>query len=304
MDLNCFDSKFLSDLELIISNEQIDQFTLLKSVIEIVFCLVKQLSLIPSLFSNIKHELDQNMNQIIKCIQDETKILKENQENIQSQTSQVHFHYTNIKNEIDQNMNKTLQYFQEEIETLKTNQQLIKEQINDNRNLIKFPHLLEKPKDYESDIFKACEEGKLSSVQWLIEIEKVDKNKIKNNGLYLIFGRNDSPIHIASKHGHLPIVQYLIEKQNVDINIRGKYFWPPLTCACKWGHLPVVEYLVSKGADVNIKDWSPLHVAAHNGHTDIVKYLISKGANINAKIANGKTPYDVAANDEIRNILK
>ena len=40
-----------------------------------------------------------------------------------------------------------------------------------------FLPIKEKPKDYEKDIFKACEEGKLTSVQWLIEQENVDKYK-------------------------------------------------------------------------------------------------------------------------------
>ena len=40
-----------------------------------------------------------------------------------------------------------------------------------------FEQIEEKPKDYEPNIFKACKEGKLTSVQWLIEKENVDKNK-------------------------------------------------------------------------------------------------------------------------------
>ena len=41
---------------------------------------------------------------------------------------------------------------------------------------LQYPLILEKPKDYESDIFKACEKGKLSSVRYLIENEGVNKN--------------------------------------------------------------------------------------------------------------------------------
>ena len=36
----------------------------------------------------------------------------------------------------------------------------------------------------------------------------------------------------------------------------------------------------------------------------IVKFLISKGANKNAQDNNGKTPFDVAETDVVRNILK
>ena len=68
-----------------------------------------------------------------------------------------------------------------------------------------FIPIKEKPKDFEPDIFKACKEGKLKSVQWLIEKEKINKNQKDEKG--------NTPIHIACTRGHLPIVQYLIEKQ-------------------------------------------------------------------------------------------
>ena len=84
----------------------------------------------------------------------------------------------------------------------------------------------------------------------------------------------DYVIHSASIGGLLPIIQYLIEEQNVDIDIKGYH------------------------------EQTPLHYASYWNKTDIVKYLVSKGANKNAKAKNGRTPYDMAKNDEIRNILK
>ena len=181
--------------------------------------------------------------------------------------------------------------------------------------------ITKKPKDFESDIFEACKEGKLSSVQWLIEKEIVDKNKrveedYFNNDLY----KDDTPIHIASMKGHLPIVQYLIEKYDVDINIKGCKRKTPLHYACQEGHLQIIEYLISKGADVYAKDQfgnyviyysylkgyfsiikyliekrhienevknyysqTPLHCACYFGDLQIVEYLISKGADLYAK---------------------
>ena len=37
--------------------------------------------------------------------------------------------------------------------------------------------------------------------------------------------------------------------------------------------------------------------------TNAIEYLVSKGANKNAKNNRGKTPYDIAENDEIRKML-
>ena len=264
-----------------------------------------------------------------------------------------------------------------------------------------------KPEDFESDIFKACKEGKLLSVQWLIEKENIDKYiRVEKRDYKFDLYEDDTPIHIASKYGHLPLVQYLIEKQNVDKDIKGYYEKTPLHYACEKGHLPIADYLISKGAYINTKDkfgsyvihsaskggllpivqyliekqnidkdikgfmnktplicscsnslpiveyliskganieaknanmWTPLfiamnyrqieiltylvskganinakdkygktslHYASYWGYPDIVKYLVSQGANKNIKDNDGKTPYDLAKNDEIKNIIK
>ena len=175
---------------------------------------------------------------------------------------------------------------------------------------IKFVPITEKPNDYEPNIFKACKEDKLSSVQWLIEKENEDKNKkvqeyVKELEIY----RGDAPIHIASQNGHLKIVQYLIGRQNVDPDIKGNLEKTPLHYACIGGFLPIVEYLILKGANIEAKnknDYSmtALHFASFIGQSDIVKYLISKGADKNAKTKTGQTPSDLAKNEEIRNMLK
>ena len=102
------------------------------------------------------------------------------------------------------------------------------------------------PKDFEPDIFKACEEGKLTSAKWLIEKENEDKNKKDDD--------ENTPIHIVSQNGHLSIVQYFIEKQNVDKDIKGCEEKTPLHYACEEGHLQIVEYFISKCANIEAKD--------------------------------------------------
>ena len=169
----------------------------------------------------------------------------------------------------------------------------------ESKTKIDFQHITEKPKDFESDIFKACKEGKLASVQWLIEKENIDKN-IRDKF-------HNTPIHIASLNGHLQIVQYLIDVQNVDKEIKGFHERTPLHHACKNGKFPIVEYLISKGANVEESEengWTPLHFVSCYGKIDIIKYLISKGANKNAKNKSGKTPYDYCHDLEIKNLLK
>ena len=261
MEFSSIENQFISDLELLANNECIDQTIILKSIVKLLFCAIKQISNLPFHFKNIQKEISENINQEFQIIHNDMKIINE---------------------KIEQNQNEVK---------------------NINKNLFK-------PKDLEPDIFKACKEGKLTSVEWLIEKENVDKNiKVDKSDYKNSIWKDDTPIHIASKNGHFPIVQYLIENQNVDIEIKGYDEWTPLHNACWRGHLPIVEYLISKGANIEAKDtkkngWTPLFFASRYGKTDIVKYLVSKGANKNARDEDGRTPYDYADKYGIRNILK
>ena len=71
--------------------------------------------------------------------------------------------------------------------------------------------------------------------------------------------------------------------------------------------MTIKQYLISKGANIEAKDkdgLTSLHFASISGHLPIVECLISKGENIELKDKDGWTPYDLAKNNEIRNILK
>ena len=197
-----------------------------------------------------------------------------------------------------------------------------------------------KPDDFEPNIFLAAASGKLSSLQYLIEQEKVDidqttpikyqKENIPRESTILHvaaqFGhfkivqyliekganievQNEfhySPLHFACLKGSLSIVQYLIEK-GANIEAKGEDQRTPLHSACCSGHLPVIQYLIEKGANIEAKDymqWTPLHTASISEKTDVVRYLVSKGANINTTDRDGKTPLDYDPIDEIRKYLK
>ena len=107
----------------------------------------------------------------------------------------------------------------------------------DRHNLYYVPLIKSKPLDFERNIHKACEEGKLSSVQYLIEHEHIDKN-LRNEEGYC-------PIHIACWKGHLPIVRYLIEIQNVNKEENDNNRSTPLMFAVS-NSLEVVQYLIEK----------------------------------------------------------
>ena len=187
----------------------------------------------------------------------------------------------------------------------------------------KYIPVTERPENYEPDIFKATKEGKLSSVQYLIEQKGVNQLIRNKDGWTLLhnacfYGHlsivkylieehcvdeeakdNDglTPLHIACRNGFLPIVKYLCET-GVDKNVRFLNGSTPLHFACQKGHLSIVEYLCEAGADkesTNNDGWAPLHWACDEGHLDVVKYLIEKqNVNKEVKFVNGSTPLDFA----------
>ena len=88
-----------------------------------------------------------------------------------------------------------------------------------------FMPITEKPIDYETNIFKACKEGKLESIEWLIEKENEDKYKrVEKYNKELNFYKDDTPIHIALQNDHLPIVLYLIEKHHFIMHVKKVIF--------------------------------------------------------------------------------
>ena len=95
-----------------------------------------------------------------------------------------------------------------------------------------FEPMTEKPKDFEPDIFIAAKEGKLSSIQNLIEKEGIDINKqVEKNYNDLIIYKGDTALHVACEKGHLPVVQYLIEKgANIEAKDKDQRTTLYITC--------------------------------------------------------------------------
>ena len=182
---------------------------------------------------------------------------------------------------------------------------------------------MQKPIDFEDDIFKAIENNKQTSVEYLIYKEKVDKNIQNSEG--------SSLLHVACSIGNLSMVNYLINNIKVDINSKDKNQKTPLHIATEKDHISIVYVLVKNGADLDARDKfgrtplhsacfagiedialyllketksdknardnygdTPLHLASYTGHLNIAKYLIENHAFINVLNKSGKNPSQVA----------
>ena len=132
-----------------------------------------------------------------------------------------------------------------------------------------FPPVTKSPYDFESNIFKAVEQGKLTSVQYLVEqlhanVETKDKDR-------------RTLINIASEKGHLEVVKYLYEIYHANVETKDIYERTPIINASIKGHFEVVRYLYERcHVDIETKDKygrTPINIASSKGYNDIVKYL-------------------------------
>ena len=225
----------------------------------------------------------------------------------------------NIYEAIQNGNLKHVKYF---IEVLETNPNLVDEK---NHNLVyysllhgkenianyfisiglkkpEFPPIIYEPDDYEHDIFVACENGKLTSVQFKLENTSAEPNETNSSG--------ETPLFIACRAGHLQIVRYLIEIWNVEINIRNNLLITPYLAglidqqyeivqyfiknknypkppndfesniyeACAQGKLSSIKFLVKQcGTEILLlRDYGgyfPIHYACENAHLNVIQYL-------------------------------
>ena len=74
------------------------------------------------------------------------------------------------------------------------------------------------------------------------------------------------------------------------------------------GRGDIVELLLKAGANPNLhaseENLTPLHDAASQGHLHIVRLLVAAGADKLARNSHGRTPYDLAAADDVIAVLE
>ena len=65
--------------------------------------------------------------------------------------------------------------------------------------------------------------------------------------------------------------------------------------------------MIQAGGEVNRGNqwgWTPLHVASYGGHVEVITALLTAGADKTIKEKGGKTPVDVAKNQDCKNALE
>ena len=109
----------------------------------------------------------------------------------------------------------------------------------------------------------------------------------------------------AAESGNFVEVKNLLDS-GTNINMQDKYGSTALMWAAREGLTEIVELLLGNGAKIDMQDTdgkTALMWAAVWGRTETVELLLDKGANPDIKDNNDKTAFDLAKNDEIKNLL-
>ena len=147
----------------------------------------------------------------------------------------------------------------------------------------------------------ASTHGQIDIMLWLLD-HGADVNARSDSGF--------TPLSSAAHAMDLEAVQVLLE-HNANINIQDNKGQTPLcwvlsNCPPKGKFVDMVRLLLDRGADPNIcnDDHStPLHQASSRKLLEAARLLLSCGAKVDEKDGRGKTPFQLAASDEMVKLL-
>ena len=102
-------------------------------------------------------------------------------------------------------------------------------------------------KYWTTPFFIACYYGQTEVVKLLLNDERVDVNKTRNDGW--------TPFIIACWNGHVEIVKLLVNNSRVDpshVNRPTGHQQTPFLLACQKGHNEIVKYLLACGREIDL----------------------------------------------------
>ena len=189
---------------------------------------------------------------------------------------------------------------------------------------------VEKPLDFEFDVFKACDKGKLQNVQYLIQ-NKIDPEMKDGDGntvlmravranqpeiidfLYEIGGHieatNDcgqTPLLIAAEEGNLKSLKKLLEK-GAYIDAKDDEGNTAFIYAAINEQMEVLHYLLNNKTDIDQRSkngYSALTWCSYNGQAEMVKFLLENGAKKDVVNNYGKTASEIASDPEVLSLLR
>ena len=167
-------------------------------------------------------------------------------------------------------------------------------------------------KEGNTSLHLAASNGHTDTVKFLME-EGSDLSVVNKEG--------NTSLHLAASNGHTDIVKLLVEKGS-DLSAVNKDGGTPLQIAFYNNHTEIVKYLMEKEPRMKevlehlvrcvveskthklLKGSTPLHLAAVYDCTEIVESLLEEGKNPLSKDIDGKTPRELATDENLVQIFR
>jgi ankyrin repeat protein len=117
--------------------------------------------------------------------------------------------------------------------------------------------------------------------------------------------RGRLPLHYAAMEDHVEVAKMLLASPDYD-EFRDKKGLTPLHYAAKRGNPEMAQLLLRSQSNDATDDLGlhPLHYAVANGHDKVVAVLLKEGIDVNMADERGRTPLDLAEQDNIRKLLE
>ena len=110
-----------------------------------------------------------------------------------------------------------------------------------------------------------------------------------------------SPLHVAAVFGTSDTIQVLLDA-GASTEAQDENGSTPMHYVATSGTVEALLTLLAAGGNIEARTESgratPLHMAAKKGRVKMVRALLDAGANGKARAANGKTPFDLARENE------
>ena len=156
-----------------------------------------------------------------------------------------------------------------------------------------------RPHAGDLDVFEAATLGDLERLRGLLDGDASLATASSADGY--------TALHYACFFDGAEAARLLVERgADVERVATGENKVAPLQSAAAARNVEAARVLLDAGADVNCRDegsFTPLHSAAQNGDVELAELLLERGADASAQLGDGRTPRDLAASDEVRELL-